>query len=52
MNPLERGEVFVTADGGVTNHEIGHFERFLNQKLSSKNNLTSGKLFKQIIKKG
>jgi len=36
MSPLEHGEVFVTADGAETDLDIGHYERFLNVKLSKK----------------
>lgn len=49
MNPYQHGEVFVTADGGETDLDLGHYERFTNQKLSKNNNLTSGKVYRYII---
>lgn len=49
MRPAEHGEVFVTKDGGETDQDLGHYERFLNQDLSKDNNLTSGKIFQTII---
>ena len=38
MSPLEHGEVFVTFDGGETDLDIGHYERFLDENISKKNN--------------
>ncbi len=51
MSPLEHGEVFVTADGAETDLDIGHYERFLNQTLSCKNNFTTGQVYKDVISK-
>ncbi len=51
MSPLEHGEVFVTADGAETDLDIGHYERFLNQTLSRKNNFTTGQVYKDVISK-
>lgn len=51
MNPGEHGEVFVTNDGLETDLDIGHYERFLWQKMSAKNSITSGKLYENLIKK-
>ena len=49
INPFDRGEVFVTYDGSSTNHYIGHYERFLNIKLTKDNNITTGKVFQSVI---
>ncbi|MGP1561903.1 MAG: CTP synthase [Helicobacteraceae bacterium] len=51
MSPMEHGEVFVTADGGETDLDIGHYERFLNQTLSKKNNITTGQIYSTVIEK-
>lgn len=51
MSPLEHGEVFVTADGAETDLDIGHYERFLNVKLSKKNNFTTGQVYLSVIKR-
>ncbi len=49
MNPLEHGEVFVTADGCETDQDLGHYERFLNRRLSRKNYLTAGQVYARIL---
>ena len=51
MSPLEHGEVFVTADGGETDLDIGHYERFLNIDLSKGNNFTTGQVYSTVIEK-
>lgn len=51
MNPYEHGEVFVTDDGTETDLDIGNYERFLNIRLSSKNNITTGKIYKNVLEK-
>ncbi len=51
MNPVEHGEVFVQSDGGEVDMDFGHYERFLNIKTKFKWNLTSGKVFKEVIEK-
>jgi len=51
MSPYEHGEVFVTADGGETDLDIGHYERFLGAHLSKGNNITSGKVYMSVIQK-
>jgi CTP synthase len=51
MSPIEHGEVFVTADGAETDLDIGNYERFLNTKLSKKNNFTTGQIYQSIIRK-
>ncbi|MEM1628394.1 MAG: CTP synthase [Desulfurococcaceae archaeon] len=51
MNPYAHGEVFVTDDGGETDLDIGHYERFLGINLSRKNNITSGQIYFSVISK-
>lgn len=51
MNPLEHGEVFVTKDGTECDQDIGHYERFLSQELTSDNYLTTGRVYLSVIKK-
>ena len=49
LNPYEHGEVYVTDDGGETDLDLGHYERFLNQTLSKDANITSGRVTQQIL---
>ena len=49
MSPYEHGEVFVTDDGAETDLDLGHYERFTHAALSRANNLTSGRIYEQII---
>lgn len=51
MNPYAHGEVFVTEDGGETDLDIGHYERFLGKNLSRKNNITTGQVYLSVITK-
>jgi len=51
MNPLEHGEVFVTFDGGETDLDIGHYERFTNINFSKRNNITSGQIYLSVLEK-
>jgi CTP synthase len=51
MNPTQHGEVFITADGGETDLDLGYYERFTSVKISKKNNFTSGKVYESVIKK-
>ena len=51
LNPAEHGEVFVTDDGAVTDLDLGHYERFLDQNLTQKSSLMSGKVFRYVIDK-
>ncbi|MEM5820816.1 MAG: CTP synthase [Candidatus Aenigmatarchaeota archaeon] len=51
MNPYVHGEVFVTKDGGETDLDIGHYERFLHKDLSKKNNITTGQIYYSVILK-
>lgn len=50
MSPIEHGEVFVTYDGGETDLDIGHYERFLGNDLSKYSSLTSGKVYSKVLK--
>ena len=51
MNPYMHGEVFVTEDGGETDLDLGHYERFLNKDLSKRNNITTGKVYFNVIER-
>jgi CTP synthase len=51
MSPFQHGEVFVTDDGAETDLDLGHYERFTHAKLSRDNNLTTGRIYEQIILK-
>ena len=49
MSPFQHGEVFVTDDGAETDLDLGHYERFTHAPLSQSNNLTSGRIYENII---
>jgi CTP synthase len=49
MSPFQHGEVFVTDDGAETDLDLGHYERFTHSPLTQANNLTSGRIYEQII---
>ena len=49
MNPVAHGEVFVTCDGGECDMDIGNYERFLNKKLSRDHNITTGRIYSEVI---
>jgi CTP synthase len=49
MSPFQHGEVFVTDDGAETDLDLGHYERFTHAKLTQANNLTSGRIYEQIL---
>lgn len=51
MNPLQHGEVFVTDDGAETDLDLGHYERFIDENLNRYSNLTSGKVFSNVLEK-
>ncbi len=51
MNPYMHGEVFVTEDGGETDLDLGHYERFLDINLSRKNNITAGQVYLAVIQR-
>jgi CTP synthase len=51
MNPTQHGEVFVTDDGAETDLDLGHYERFLTQRMTRLNNATSGQIYQAVIQK-
>src|SRR5579872_4907644 len=51
MSPFQHGEVFVTDDGAETDLDLGHYERFTHAPLTQANNLTSGRIYEQIIQR-
>ena len=51
MNPYEHGEVFVTDDGAESDLDLGHYERFLGISMSQSNNVTSGRVYSEVIRK-
>ncbi|HOQ43845.1 MAG TPA: CTP synthase [Bryobacteraceae bacterium] len=51
LSPFQHGEVFVTDDGAETDLDLGHYERFTHVQLTQANNLTSGRIYEQIITK-
>ena len=51
MRPTEHGEVYVTDDGGETDQDIGNYERFLDQTLTKKHNITTGQVYLEVIQK-
>jgi len=51
MNPYEHGEVYVTDDGAETDLDLGHYERFLDFPTSQENNVTTGRIYYDVIMK-
>ena len=51
MSPFQHGEVYVTDDGAETDLDLGHYERFVNVRLSGKNSITTGKIYESVIAK-
>jgi CTP synthase len=51
MNPFEHGEVFVTDDGGETDLDLGHYERFIDESLHKDSNATTGQIYSTVIAK-
>src|SRR5256714_15293329 len=51
MSPFQHGEVFVTDDGGETDLDPGHYERFIDRSLSQSNNITTGRIYQNVITK-
>ncbi|HAN07545.1 MAG TPA: CTP synthase [Acidimicrobiaceae bacterium] len=49
MNPFEHGEVFVTDDGGETDLDLGHYERFIDVPLSKDSNATTGSIYQTVL---
>ena len=51
LNPYEHGECYVTSDGHEADLDLGHYERFTNIKTSRANNLTTGRIYRDVIEK-
>ncbi len=51
MNPIQHGEVFVTDDGAETDLDLGHYERFIDESLTKKSNVTTGKVYETVLQK-
>ena len=51
MNPIQHGEVFVTDDGTETDLDLGHYERFIDESLDHRSNITSGKVYWSVLNK-
>lgn len=51
MNPFQHGEVFVTDDGAETDLDLGHYERFIDERLCYDNSVTAGKVYSTVISK-
>lgn len=51
MNPVQHGEVFVTDDGAETDLDLGHYERFIDERLTKQSNVTTGKVYWSVLSK-
>ncbi len=51
MSPYQHGEVFVTHDGAETDLDLGHYERFIDEKLNRYSNITTGKVYWSVLNK-
>jgi CTP synthase len=51
MSPFQHGEVFVTEDGAETDLDLGHYERFLNSRMTRDNNFTAGQVYETILRR-
>ncbi len=51
MSPFQHGEVYVTDDGAETDLDLGHYERFIRQRMGRKNNVTTGRIYENVIRK-
>ncbi len=51
MSPFQHGEVYVTDDGAETDLDLGHYERFVGTQMAQKNNITTGRIYSEVIKK-
>jgi CTP synthase len=51
MSPFQHGEVYVTDDGAETDLDLGHYERFVNTRLSGRNSISTGKIYESVIRK-
>ena len=49
MSPFQHGEVFVTDDGGETDLDLGHYERFIDESLTRESNVTAGSVYQTLI---
>ncbi|HEX2235959.1 MAG TPA: CTP synthase [Actinomycetota bacterium] len=49
MNPFQHGEVFVTEDGGETDLDLGHYERFIDESMFRASNVTTGAIYQSVI---
>jgi len=49
MSPFEHGETFVLDDGGETDLDLGNYERFMDVTLTKQHNITSGKIYKEVL---
>jgi CTP synthase len=51
LSPFQHGEVFVTDDGAETDLDLGHYERFIDESMSQANNITTGRIYSDVITK-
>lgn len=51
MSPFQHGEVFVTDDGSETDLDLGHYERFVRTRMTSRNNFTTGKVYEEVLRR-
>ena len=51
MSPFQHGEVFVTDDGAETDLDLGHYERFIDESLNRYSNITTGKVYWNVLNK-
>ncbi|AXV65952.1 MULTISPECIES: CTP synthase [Pseudoalteromonas] len=51
MSPIQHGEVYVTEDGAETDLDLGHYERFIRTKMSSRNNFTQGRVYEDVLRR-
>ena len=51
MSPFQHGEVFVTEDGAETDLDLGHYERFVQTRMTEANNFTAGQIYERVIRK-
>src|SRR2546423_9701653 len=49
MSPYQHGEVFVTDDGAETDLDVGHYERFIDENLTRRGNITTGQIYSNVI---
>src|SRR3970040_1422372 len=51
MSPIQHGEVYVTTDGAETDLDLGHYERFVRTPMTRKNNVTTGRIYANVLQK-